>query len=482
MLTIGVSLCGLITILGLIYFSIINLNKNILSEEINSLQDLFANAYIEPMWSFDNTQINEISKTFLKHNGFSSISALEVSDTDGKIIFYQSSDNNKNIKTIEGFANMPFTQIQIIEIKKNNERLGTLSVAFTNVGVANKLQNIFLIIFCSTLVVLAIASSWIYLSFNKLIRLPINSLLEQIKLIREENYDTYEISSSSIEFKLISNALNYTSQLVNRRNLDLKIQADNLEKIVEERTLELENQTLKNINSSRLAAVGELASGIAHEINNPLAVISGQVMKIKRNINTKEDSVVSASLEKINQMISRIVKIINGLKIVSRDGKSDPLIDFSVVKMIDEINAVIEDKIKSANITLLITIDPTITNAYGREVQISQVLVNLINNSVDAISTSDERWIKLAVIDSGDYLRFEITDSGRGIPHDILNKIMLPFFTTKEIGKGTGLGLSISSGIIKAHGGIFEYNSDCPNTQFAFTIYKNNSYQKAASE
>ncbi len=101
-----------------------------------------------------------------------------------------------------------------------------------------------------------------------------------------------------------------------------------------------------------------------------------------------------------------------------------------------------------------------------RPVQISQVLVNLLSNSFDAIEKCSEKWVKLEVQTESGWINFRIKDSGRGIPEHLMQKIMLPFFTTKEIGKGTGLGLSISKGIMESHGGKLELDPSQPNTCF----------------
>ena len=141
----------------------------------------------------------------------------------------------------------------------------------------------------------------------------------------------------------------------------------------------------------------------------------------------------------------------------------------------------VEMKIKSHDINFDITIDDYSLMAEGREVQISQVLVNLIGNAVDAIIHSPEsRWITLTVKDRGDMIYFYVTESGDGIPEGLQEKIMRPFFTTKELNKGTGLGLSISKGIIEEHEGVLEYNTRSKNTQFIFTLKKVQAALKSA--
>lgn len=105
-----------------------------------------------------------------------------------------------------------------------------------------------------------------------------------------------------------------------------------------------------------------------------------------------------------------------------------------------------------------------------RSVQLAQVLTNLLNNAFDALILLPRKWVRVGVEASDDVIRIAVTDSGTGIPRHIADKLMLPFFTTKEIGKGTGLGLSISKGIIEDHGGKFWLDRASVNTKFIIEL------------
>ena len=108
----------------------------------------------------------------------------------------------------------------------------------------------------------------------------------------------------------------------------------------------------------------------------------------------------------------------------------------------------------------------------GRPVQISQVLLNLLNNAHDAIEALAEKWIKVSFKNLEDRIRICVIDSGSGIPENVREKMMQPFFTTKAIGKGTGLGLSVSKGIIDEHQGVLTVDHTCPNTCFVIELSK----------
>ena len=137
-------------------------------------------------------------------------------------------------------------------------------------------------------------------------------------------------------------------------------------------------------------------------------------------------------------------------------------------------------KLQSQNINFSINVNDQNIMAYGREVQVSQVLVNLIGNSIDAVMHREDKWITVEITGKNDEIEFCITDSGNGIPENLRELIMRPFFTTKELNKGTGLGLSISKNIIVEHGGELIYNHQHKNTQFIFTLKKGIAHKMSA--
>lgn len=106
----------------------------------------------------------------------------------------------------------------------------------------------------------------------------------------------------------------------------------------------------------------------------------------------------------------------------------------------------------------------------AQEVSLGQVFLNLLNNSCDAIADLSERWIRISSTLENGFFVIRFTDSGNGIPKDVVEKMFRPFFTTKSIGKGTGLGLSISHGILESHGGKFFYDHESKNTSFVLSL------------
>ena len=246
----------------------------------------------------------------------------------------------------------------------------------------------------------------------------------------------------------------------------------NLESTIEKRTNELESARAQNIHSSKLASLGEMAGGVAHEINTPLAAImlNAEMILMETESLNPPNKAIEAHAISIGEIGDRISKIIGGLKSFSRDASADENQIFTVEKLISDTMNLCNEKFKNHNIKVLIKEEFLETLLDGQIVHISQTLLNLLNNSFDAIETLQEKWISIEVTVIGKELRLSVTDSGAGIPKDVVSKMFQPFFTTKDIGKGTGLGLGISLGIIQKYGGDLIYDEECKNTRFIICL------------
>jgi C4-dicarboxylate-specific signal transduction histidine kinase len=127
------------------------------------------------------------------------------------------------------------------------------------------------------------------------------------------------------------------------------------------------------------------------------------------------------------------------------------------------------ERFKNKNVELKLSI-PDNFKLNVRPNQITQVLLNLLNNSFDSIINANDRWVKISATEEDRIIKIEVTDSGEKIPPEIQSKMMLPFFTTKEVGKGTGLGLSISQGLIENHGGKLFFDKTAKNNCFKIEL------------
>lgn len=244
----------------------------------------------------------------------------------------------------------------------------------------------------------------------------------------------------------------------------IAIERDQTEKLVRE-------QQMKMIASSKLAALGEMAGGLAHEINNPLAIISGRSAQLSMAIRHNQISpeLLLEISESIEKTTTRISKIIKGLKAFARDGEHEPEQYFNVDHLIEDTLSFCRERFKSHAITLEVNCPPGI-QMRGRQVQLSQVLLNLLNNSHDAVENLGEKWVRIDVDQGEEQLTVSVTDSGRGIPEHLRFKIMEPFYTTKDPNRGTGLGLSVSAAIVASHGGSLTVDTNSPHTRFVLTF------------
>lgn len=235
-----------------------------------------------------------------------------------------------------------------------------------------------------------------------------------------------------------------------------------------------EQQNMILINSAKMSSLGEMASGVAHEINNPLAIIAGHAESMTRyfekgQLQESDIKALGTKIEKIQNSVNRIAKIVRGLRNFSRSGDRDPLAKVGIQKIITSVLDLSAEKFKSSGVQVITGEIPAVS-IRARETQIEQILINLLNNAYDAILGQANPWIKIDFKTNNSRIAIEITDSGPGIPDSLKEKIMIPFFTTKEIGKGTGLGLSISKGIAEEHSGRLQLNEKSPNTCFVLEL------------
>ncbi|MBC7465083.1 MAG: GHKL domain-containing protein [Bdellovibrio sp.] len=254
---------------------------------------------------------------------------------------------------------------------------------------------------------------------------------------------------------------------------------NNLEERVRIRTAELiesQDKILEQqqalINSSKMSALGEMAAGVAHEINTPLSTIqmrTTQMIEVLQDSAEVDKQAFIKSLEKIDLTTIRIAKIIKGLLTFSRDGQKDDQELVSIEKIVDETFDLCKERFKNSDVQLNFIKD---NDAFllCHPTAISQVLLNFLNNSFDAVQDLENKWIRVQLELLEKHVVISITDSGHGIPFEIQEKIQQPFFTTKEVGKGTGLGLSISRGIIASHGGAMGLDNSSPYTRFVITF------------
>ncbi len=261
--------------------------------------------------------------------------------------------------------------------------------------------------------------------------------------------------------------------LLQHRNSQIQAAAEQLEVKVEERTRSLQEKTdelqrnvaLLNetrqqlVTNEKLTALGELTAGIAHEINNPTAVILGNMELLKYELGDKAED-VEEEIDIVIQQVGRISTIIRSLLQYSRPGEFNaPLEMHQLTPIIDEMMILVRHSVQKQDVTL----NKELNASYPIEVnrpQLLQVLINLVVNAAHAMNGQGQIWIRTYDWwQNGELIgvKIEVEDEGKGIPEEQLSRIFDPFYTTRK--DGTGLGLSLSYGIIKRIGGTIEVSS-----------------------
>lgn len=210
--------------------------------------------------------------------------------------------------------------------------------------------------------------------------------------------------------------------------------------------------------SAKLAAIGEMAAGVAHELNSPMTVIIGNSQMILRDDHTDENN--AELLRDVVNCGLRCKKIIQNLLTFSRQDQQ-PMSPTSLNNVVQRVLSLVKYQITRSNINIELDLDPNMPEVPANEHQLDQVLINLILNARDAVEKNiQDKKIIISTgykqSDSTGQVVVTVTDNGAGIPAENMMKIFNPFFTSKEASKGTGLGLSVSLGIAEAHGGTID--------------------------
>ncbi|MEO0161251.1 MAG: cache domain-containing protein [candidate division WOR-3 bacterium] len=337
----------------------------------------------------------------------------------------------------------------------NDKIVGILYVGMLEapyVYLRNRVVSIFILIALSSIVALAIISFFTVKRITK----PINELYQLTKRVSKGDLAARARITSDDELGELISSFNQMVESLQQATEGYVSLTRTLEQKVQEKTKELEKAMEQLVQNEKLSAIGRLAAGIAHEINNPLTAILINSHLIKEKM--KEDSKLREKLDMIIDETQRCAKIVSGLLEFSRQTPPEMKL-ISINEIINKTLILFESVFLANNIKVEIDLDKNLPPIMADESKIKQVLTNILLNSIDAMPNGGN--LKICSQSSGDdrFVEIVITDSGIGIPRENLDRIFDPFFTTKK-SKGTGLGLSISYGIIQQHNGSIEVQSE----------------------
>jgi two-component system NtrC family sensor kinase len=223
-----------------------------------------------------------------------------------------------------------------------------------------------------------------------------------------------------------------------------------------------------------MAAITELASGVGHEINNPLAIIVMRIEMLMDRLRTSEDGGKSDKgvldqLQSVLNNADRIARIVRSLRMMSASGKHETSRLTPIETIVTSALELVSERMKRHGVAVKSEIQTGLI-ADCRASEIGQAILGLLQNSLDAVGNTRGAWIELRVQQEEGMIVLSVTDSGSGLPESIRERLMQPFFTTKAEGASKGLGLAVSKGILEAHGGSLRYDPASTNTRFVITL------------
>ncbi len=349
---------------------------------------------------------------------------------------------------------------------KETPVLGVLDIDYSLDTIDRKLRTSTIGIAAFSIAFILIASLAVAFFIHRLIYLPLRDLEGGARRLANGNLDQPIPVRSADEFGKLACSFNGMTDALRKSREQLRDWAYTLEQKVENRTQELRRAQQETMRGEKLASVGLLASGVAHELNNPLTGILTFSHLVRQKLPDK--STDAEDMDLVIRETKRCAAIIKRLLDFAREKQPE--------KKFTDINQVIEDTVHIVerpahlrDIEITMDLDPTLPPIWIDADQIKQVIMNMVVNAQHAVEEKGSIAISTrragtprTTAQSGEpvpMVEITIADTGCGIPEQNLRRIFDPFFTSKDVGKGTGLGLSVSHGIIEGHGGLIEVQS-----------------------
>lgn len=226
--------------------------------------------------------------------------------------------------------------------------------------------------------------------------------------------------------------------------------------------------------TAKMASLGEMGSGIAHELNNPLTVINGFASLVEENMKKGDVSrdLLELGIKQITKNVNRMADIIKNLRTFSSSSEGETFKNVNLTDIYASVLGLCEQRFMSHSINLeVLPYDPSIT-IFGSKTQVAQMLVSLLSNSYDAIRGFDEKWIRIETLSDASHTIIKVRDSGKRPSKEVCQKMFNPFFTTKITSESSGIGLSVTQRMISDHGGDIKIDEKEEHTTFVLRFPK----------
>ncbi|WP_219703151.1 ATP-binding protein [Marinomonas lutimaris] len=355
----------------------------------------------------------------------------------------------------------------------NTSIRGSLEGAIKSIN--NSIRNILLLSLISLSVACAI--SWFYVRRNVLQR--IIELQRNMRAIASSQLDTKIRIVGHDEVSSMARDLQYFQQTaieVEKTNQTLAAEIE--ERVAAEAQLKAAQNEL--VQAGKLAALGQLGVGITHEINQPLTAIASHLHTAGRHMEKGQVDKAQNSLDKIGLLLTKITRITKHLKAFARVAGTE-LTPVCLDTVIQDAIELMSSQIIEQHCTLDYQANSASLYVLAEPIRLEQVMVNLISNAVDALSSAPVKQLSIKVYEQDDRIMIDVKDTGIGIEESQLEQIFDPFFTQKEVGQGLGLGLSISYNIIQDFGGQIRVSST-PEAGSRFTLELKKAEKKCLTQ
>jgi two-component system NtrC family sensor kinase len=297
--------------------------------------------------------------------------------------------------------------------------------------------------------------------------LPLEEMVKASNRIAAGDLDHSVSITSHDEIGILANSFNKMLASIKTMKLELEEWGRTLEEKVNKRTEELVAVQMQMAQSEKLASIGRLAAGVAHEINNPLGgILTFSMLALE---DCGEDHPMKQSLEVIVKQTLRCRETVKGLLDFARQSSSTHSAT-EINTVVDKTLLLLENQASFQNIRTVRKFAPGLPPVLLDAGQLQQVIMNIVINAADAMEENGVLTLETSTAANGREILVQISDTGKGIPEEILPLIFEPFFTTKKVGKGTGLGLSIVHGIVTRAGGRIEAASSSQGTTFTLRL------------